>query len=438
MLIKKDLLNYVMLLFFISASFSIIFLYDNPISHILALWLPAIIAIFITRFEITHPLVWFSSSFALYSTAYALLYILGYSNTGYNKENILLPLVGLTIVFLIIGVKRPSSPRFHEKKNYNLLGNKNSKKVMEFILLVLLIILSVCVVVLFITPFESKTDLLVNGNIFFTIGVYCTRFISFFCCFYMLLFIEIDKKKAKLIIFSSAILVVFFSLFTGERDTMFRFFVILIMTLFILRKISKKSIISLIPLGAIFLIASRYFKYYFVRGELKESLEEENIIYSFLTADFHAAGENLQVLLNNPWTESIHGYSLIAIDFISPFLPGGLFMNVGVWFNDVFYPNSYSRAFTLVGQGYVIGGILGIIVVFLILGLGIKYIYSQITKNIYWLVIYIYSIPTVISAFRSTLGTVFTGVTRIALFSIAIHAFLFLLINNKVRSKKLL
>ncbi|MGM0853980.1 MAG: O-antigen polymerase [Bacillota bacterium] len=439
MLSKKDLYSFSILLFAIFFSFSIIFLFENPISHVLALWLTAISAIFITKFEVTHPLVWFSSSFVLYSTGYAILYILGYLNSGYNKENIFLPLVALTVVVLVVGVKKYGSPRFHEKKNYHLLGNRNNKKLIEFILLVLIIILSLCVAVLFITPFESKTDLLRNKNMFFIIGVYSTRFISFFCCFYMLLFIDIDKKKTKLFIFLSATLIVLLSLFTGERDAMFRFFVILIMTLFILGKISKKTIISLIPIGAIYLIASRYFKYYFVSGELKATIKEESFIYSFLSADFLAAGENLQILLNNNWTESLHGFSLIAYDIISPFLPGGLFMNVGAWFNDTFYPNSYSRAFTLVGQGYVAGGVVGIIAVFFILGIGIKFLYSKATENIYWLVIYIYSIPTIISAFRSTLGTVFTGLTRIALFSIVIHAFLFLLINNRnrVKSKKL-
>lgn len=79
------------------------------------------------------------------------------------------------------------------------------------------------------------------------------------------------------------------------------------------------------------------------------------------------------------------------------------------------------------------GGIVGIIAIFLILGIGIKFLYIKTTENVYWLVLYIYSIPTIISAFRSTLGTVYTGLTRIALLSILIHAFLFLLINNRAK-----
>lgn len=281
MLSKKDLYNFSILLFAIFFSFSIIFLSENPTFHVLALWITATVAILIVKFEISHPLVWFSSSFVLYSTGYAILYILGYLNSGYNKENIFMPLVALTVVVLVVGVRKYGSPQFHEKKNSFLLRNNKNKKLIEFILLFLILILFVSVAVLFITPFESKNDLLANKNIFFIIGVYSTRFISFFCCFYMLLFIDIDKKKTKLFILISSILIILLSLFTGDRDAMFRFFVILIITLYVLRKISKKTIISLIPIGVIFLIASRYFKYYFVTGELKDSFEEESFIYSF-------------------------------------------------------------------------------------------------------------------------------------------------------------
>lgn len=434
---KKNLINYIYLFSTIVFSFGVILIFNEPVLHIVAFWLVVFVSICIAKVEITHPLVWFSGSFALYSTSHALLYILDYpSIQGYSKENILIPFIGLVIVVIIIGVKQYPSPNFHTLEKLTILKEKNNKKLLEFILVILILVLFVSVISISITPFNHKNDLLSNNNIFFTLGMYSTRFISFFCCFYILLFIDLDRKKTKFFIITSAVLIIALSLFTGERDAMLRYLVIIFMTLFFLKKINRKFIIILIPVGMIFLTLSVYLKYFFVQGVVNERVEESSFVYNFLTADFNAAGENLQVLLNNSWTESLYDFSLIGIDIVSPFFPSGVFFNVGLWFNNTFYPNSYSRAFTLVGEGYVIAGILGVMIIFVILSFLLKLLYSNHNRSIYWLVVYIYAIPTVILSFRSTLGTVFNDLSRIALFSLVIHAVLLMIINNKKLEKK--
>jgi len=411
-----------------------VLIFENPIIHVLGFWLCVIAAIFIAKLDITHPILWFSCSFGLYSTGYSLIYILGYATiSGYSKENILLPLIALSVVLLVVGVKKYDSRLYFESENYTLMSSNSNKQITEFILTILLFALIISVVVLFRTPFNHKNEMLAERNIFFIVGAYSTRLLTFYTCFYLLLFIDKDRKKTKLFILSSGVLIILFSLFTGERDAMFRFLIILVVSLFITKKIRKKMLMILIPIGMFGLIVGRYFKYYFVSGITNTSIEGQSFIYNFLTSDFHAAGENLQILINNSWTKSLHGFSLIAVDFISPFFPGGFSVNVGNWFNNTFYPGSYSRAFTLVGEGYVIGGTLGIITLFIILGFGIKLLYKKSAKNIYWLVVYIYSIPTIITAFRSTLGTVTIALTRIALLSIAIHYIARLLIRSRIK-----
>ena len=419
MIMKKNLFRYYILLNTIFLSFTIIIFSEKPIFHVIGFWLSVFVAIIISRFNIMHPLFWFSGSFALYSTAYSLLYILGYPiKSGYSKENILLSLIALSIVLLVVGVKEYDSALCFKNKNH--FFSRSNKQSIDFILIILLIILIICVVILSKISFNHKNDLLAGRNVFFILGVYCTRFISFFCCLYLVMLNNTDRKKTKFFILAFGLFIILFSLFTGERDAMFRFFIIIILSFFVTKQLSKKILIILIPFGMLILILSRYFKYYFVRGIINNSLKEQSFIYNFLTSDFSAAGENLQILINNSWTKSLHGFYLIIVDFISPFVPGRLIMNVGEWFNSTFYPGSYSRAFTLLGEGYVIGGILGIIVIFLILGFVIKFLYRKSMKNVYWLAAYIYSIPTIISAFRSTLGTITVALTRIVLFSIFI------------------
>ena len=428
---KKDVLNYYILLLVVVMAFSVILLYDNPIYHILSFWSVVIVAIFISGFDIMHPYFWFSCSFALYSTAYSILYVLNYPiNSGYSKENLLLSMIAYSTTIFIFGIEKIDNIQINKIQNYDLLNNNNIKKILQLILIILLIILLISVVIIIRTPFTHKNQLLSNRNIFFIVGIYANRYLTFFCCFYTLLFIN-KEKKSKFFILSSFILILLFTLFTGERDAIFRFTLVLIMTLFITKKLSKKLFLMLIPIGILGITMLTYYKYYFVNGTIKLSFQQNTFIYNFLNSDFSAAGGNLQILLNNTWTKSLHGFSLIAIDFISPFFPGKFFFNVGNWFNNTFYFGSYSRAFTLIGEGYVISGVLGVFIIFAILGCGIKTIYKKASKNIYWLAVYVYSIPTIISSFRSTLATITVALIRIVLVSIIILKFL-----GKITSKK--
>lgn len=431
---KKNLFNILILSFFIMISFSFILIFDNPVFHIGALWLTVIAIIISTRFDIANPLLWFSGAFVLYCTAYPILHVMGYSvETGYSRENTFFSLLALVTVIFVVGVKKFNFLRF---KNISKCRDVNNQKITQFILFSLFLILFFSVIVILVTPFNHKNDMLENRNVFFLLGVYSTRFLSFFISLYLLLFIDNNKKKSGMIITFSSVLIVLFSLFTGERDAMFRFFLILIITLFILGKINKKSLLLLFPIGMTFLILAGYFKYFFVTGETTNTLEEQPFLINFLNSDFSAAGENFQILLNNSWTNSVHGLSLIWFDFISPFISGGAVISVGNWFNDTFYPGSYSRAFTLIGEGYVAKGVIGIIIIFAVLGFMIKVLSIKAPANVYWLSLYIYSIPTIISSFRSTLGTVFTGLVRVALLSIVIHLLLNLIFNKNFNMKR--
>ncbi len=432
---KKDVFKYFLILVAFCFSISIIMLFENPKHHILSFWTMVIIIILVCRIDVIHPYFWFTSSFALYSTAYSITYVLDYHNSGYSKENLLLPLIGLSVVLLILGVQKcsvSSGIQIEKTKNYNSLMAKDNKKITELILMILLVTLFLCTVIVFRTPFNHKNDLLSERNIFFLMGVYVSRYLTFFSCLYMLLFINIDSRKTKLLLLSSSILILLFSLFTGERDVMFRFFLVLVMTLFVTRKINKELIIMLIPIGILLMILSVYFKYYFVNGTIKSSFEGQSYLYNFLSTDFSSAGSNLQILLNNTWTKSMHGFSLIVTDFLSPFFRSGIFFNADSWFNKMFYYGSYSRAFTLVGEGYIIAGTIGVITIFTILGCGIKIMYKMASQNIYWTAVYIYSIPTIISTFRSTLSTASIALVRIVLLSIVVHIFLLRLIRKSV------
>ena len=94
-----------------------------------------------------------------------------------------------------------------------------------------------------------------------------------------------------------------------------------------------------------------------------------------------------------------------------------------------------TRAFTLVGEGYVIDGYLGVIVLFIIVGLLVRMMYRKSKKNKYWLTAYIYTISTVASSFRGALSGIVVDLVRIVLVGIVAYILLRALIITRQRTK---
>ena len=50
---------------------------DDPAVHVAAVWAVVIFAAAVVRLDMVHPYCWFSMAFALYNTAYTILYLMG-------------------------------------------------------------------------------------------------------------------------------------------------------------------------------------------------------------------------------------------------------------------------------------------------------------------------------------------------------------------------
>lgn len=105
-------------------------------------------------------------------------------------------------------------------------------------------------------------------------------------------------------------------------------------------------------------------------------------------------------------------------------IPKISFFNPSYWFNNYFFSgSSWNRAFTLVGEGYIIGGVTGIIILFFVIGLLIRMLMRFTSKGVWQYAIYIYGVISVISSFRSTLGDMLVGIIRVPLLSILMFYF---------------
>jgi len=430
MIYKKQLLNWLLICFFGFFGIFITFNFQNPLLHLISYWVIIFVAILISKFDLLHPYFWFSIFFGLYSSSYLIILLMGYeTTTGYTSENMFFSIIALLTTLLVIGPKKNKITVEKFTCNNEIHSNNLIKKVIIYLSIPLII----CVFLISRLDFSSKTELVNNRYIPFLLAAYLVRFITLFISLYIISYNK--KQKNNKLIFIAGLSVLLFTLFTAERDGFFRYLIIVIFSLFAIKKIKFKHFPIILLCGIFSILSITYLKYYFVSGNVRDGFLNNNIIYNFFNSDFAAAGENLQVLINNPWTKSLFGIKILFYDLIEPFNIGSNIFNVSIWFNNYFYFGKYSRAFTLVGEGYVIGGIIGVIIIFLIIGLSIKFLYNKANKNEYWLTIYLYYIVTVASSFRGTLGGILSSMIRIALFGIVFILILDILFKKKYSEK---
>ncbi len=387
---------------------------DDAIIHICVMWAFCIVAMASIKFELSHPFVWFSGGFTLYSTAYAMVYCMGLATNGYNKENVLYPMIAMLVALTAMGDKS------YKVKDIDL-NAKFPYKFVDVCSWILTALLFACVAALVLSGYGGKSEMKQANDPFYRIGVYCARYLTFFVLLKVCSSIKKKDrfKNGKLQILLFALPTLLFTLYTGERDAFIRFTVVIVFALFYLKIIKKRHFLILIPLFVLVMILSVYFKYYFSSGIINTADRDGGILYQFLKTDFISQGRNFQYLLNNPWTKGCRNYLLILTEMLYPFVPGGLFFNPDRWFNYEVHTGTFKGyAFTLVGTGYIIDGLLGVIVVFVVVGLFVRTIYKRSTHGIYGLCAYIYTITTVVFSFRESLNTLFVSTVRVVFLSI--------------------
>ncbi|MPM05871.1 hypothetical protein SDC9_52166 [bioreactor metagenome] len=430
-----SILRYVSLICVWIISISVILLTKSIIIHIFAFWIFAFWALKIVKFDITHPYFWFASTFSLYNSAYAIIYLIAINRNfiyGYSKENLLYPLLALGVVLIFI---TPNSITFEDvyvnRKNRNITRRQLSRLI-KILIIILCFSTLVFIQILKMRNYGSRSEMSGNREYFYVLSIYFIRYITYLLCLFLLSVGTVSKKTWWLIL-GCFFVALQFSLFTSERDGLFRFIVVIAFCLYRLNVFTRKHVLVLIPVGILSMVFFTYIKYFFVTGELDVNyINSGNFLYLFLNSDFRDTGSNLQILLNNTWTSGYIGIKSLFFDFISAFLPSRFVFNVNTWFNETFFSGSnWSRAFSLVGEGYVIGGVLGIVLLFIILGCLINYAYRKKEENVISLSVYIFFISVVISSFRGSFSTITSDMLRIPAFSLFV---LYVITNGRIKA----
>lgn len=392
----------------------LIFIYSGEqqyVLHIAAMVLIAVASCASVKFDIYHPLCWYPPFFSLYSCSYAILYMNGYvTRYGYSKWNIGYSLIALTVVVLILPTK---SIQLKEKKS-EVTKSEINLSAIEIALNCLLVLTIIAIIYTLRSGFVDKGDILKNGGLLINItfkAVYMVLMLFAYCLFMKL---KNGAKISPVWVLKTVLTVVLFSLVTGERNYMFQIVLISFVCLSLFDKLSKKIILLFIPAAIVIFPLTHVFKYYILSGQTAVMFNWDEVFFKFLDGEFVSASRNLQILIQNGLKDYFKGFALLN-DFASCFVD--MEFSNQHWFNGTFFPGSATQyGFTLVGEGFMNGGIIGIIIVFAIVGILMRLLYVNANKNAYFTVIYMYMVPLFIYVTRADIGNLISPMIKYAFF----------------------
>lgn len=403
---KKEMKASLILIVAFIVMYIVINVNDNILVHIVSIIIYSLIAMGIVKFDILHPYCWFSAFFCLYSIGYPILHVCGFSNVEYSKETMCYQLLGLFIALIVISPRKYLQAAKVDNPKLNIDIGVLNKALYVFLILTILF----TALYAYRSGFSGKGEMYDEGGVILTMALRLPLILAMLYSVSSVSYYSANKRLPKGLILVTMIVLLIMTLFSGERDFLFRFLLITVEILYFFGTFKKKNLLLIIPVFVLLIPLSSTFKYYFLSGTVYKSTN--GFIYSLLNGEFESAGRNLQVVLNNSsYTEGALGFLQIPRDIASVFVSS--IDSPSSWFGKTFYPQSKTQyGFSLVGEGYVIGGIVGIVILFMIIGLIIKAMYRYSRKNLYTISAYFYFIAVVIYSIRADFGTILSALVK--------------------------
>lgn len=397
--------NWMMILILITILSFIIIVTKDTFIGILSFIIVTITVMVKVRLELLHPFTWFVPLFMLYSISYPLLvYMEQIPDNGYTFQVILLEWFALIAFIITIGPKRGKIIPFK-------MPLRNFKFILQMLLIITFLFTCIYILYIYSNGLSSKYEISLSNSVFIKFGSFFSIFTLVYAIYISNEMIKNKSLSTKIIILSTIWIVLAF-LISGERDFLYRHVLI---TIFLIDTIYKR--IPKVKLAIYGLIGMLSIP---ILGGLKNILVSNKSLEPFtlptiseiLSGEFISASRNLGVLLSNSNQWQFFMGETLWWDFKRVFVPqflsnSDILSPVG-WFNNSFYMGLVNRGggqgFTMVGEGYMNFGLIGVIIWFVILGLIIKFLYMKSFKSILYLVSYITFIPIIIYSIRADLS----------------------------------
>ena len=271
------------------------------------------------------------------------------------------------------------------------------------------------------TGASSKTDLQDNLGSLHSILLICSLIVTYvifiFCFEHLRSLASFSKWLAPVFI-----IFLFLMLLTGERDLMFRFLLFAFIIFYDVNRIpAKRKFIFLLVCAVILLPITQALKAVFFSSEISLSYGVASIFFG----EFSSASRNLYLVLLNDNVDLYPPFALFS-DLGRGLLPmsSALGYESSVsWFHNVFRPyiglaGESGWGLGLVVQGYLLGGTVGVFVLFTTIGflLGISFSYRN--KSVYLYVFYLIFLSSVVYCLRADIANLVSSVFKIGALSL--------------------
>lgn len=397
------------------------------------------VSVFIIQFLLTallckvkfdNPLFWYLGAFTIYSTGYPLLYVYEINiSQGFSPD----PLRWSWIAYFTFVIFFCYPKRTAYNNHIYVWFNKNAYTLFIHIAAVL-ILLSIFLIL--INGYTNKTSIYAGGNPLITLSfslIYIVH--TLYICVMQINYKINNRIDNRYLIVFIGIVSLLLTMFSGERDILFRFLIITSFSLYLNNEVKTRGITMIGVLLIILIPISRILKYYFLSLK-SSSIDFDFSIHSFLnsliTGEFESASKNLQILANDSQNAmgALGGLSYISdITRILGFSPYSSLQ----WFNTNYYPGSIvGHGFSIVGEGYVNFGLAGVILNFIVIALLLGYVYKNRFKNEFYTTVFISIMPIMIYSIRADFANIFSPLCR----QVILPLLLFNIIVKKKRITK--
>tara|TARA_B100000900_G_scaffold416128_1_gene449301 strand:- start:511 stop:1791 length:1281 start_codon:yes stop_codon:yes gene_type:complete len=356
---------------------------------------------------IHDPRVLFIPILAIYSSFYPLQQMIVPNQILPIDMEILNYSLNLSLIFtftVAFVFELTSKPKYTYNIRYETIRSSDK--------LFLLIILAISITLFILIYFRAAS----NKQDLYSFANSLQLFTLFFGTF--LLTRLLASRATKLISMPTIlifILSVFSMLIQGERDVIFRFLLLTVIIFFSFRKNPKISIYFML-IGVMILVVpiSQIFKgilnYNTFTGL---SFDAELIANLLLSNEFISAGRNLYatILYSAPGENSWFFFTDIVRGLFPIGIFGGEIVSSTNWYNSEFreingFSGSAGWGFSIIAQGYIIGGIWGVIIMAILIALSLGSLFNMSFKSLNHYVFYLFFLSASIYAVRADLATV--------------------------------
>lgn len=362
----------------------------------------AMIVIENSRHNLLNPAVGFTLFYLPYVLWYPIYCLLaGTGNQEVLISSIVYAQIGLLAYYVayLLVIGRAESRRPEAAK-----GRRGRSFIGEILLA------RVCFVIMILgwtealtSGYAGKTDLRASAGIFLTLSVYAVWILTATYIVYLIRSTLESSTSGKVLLAYMATFLLDMAI-TGERDSIFRSVICTLFVIYHRRRNAGPATLVFIFLAAAFILPiSQDLKLFLLAESI--SLREFSLEHIFIS-EYSAPARNVYMLLQHGYEQS---WSFFFSDLTRALLPvatGDLNQSAGAWYNNVYrerhgFHGTSGWGFSLVAEGILIGGALGVIVLFLIMGVVLTKFYQLRELSEYRLAFYVLSLSTAIYCIRA-------------------------------------